>query len=118
MLNQKNQNIIILVCLIVVLISQIAPYTIVAPVPTIMPVPTATPWVKQDILIETKSGKGLDVWTDNSVTDRRKIDEIEGVISTLLLRNDHMIYVEIDPRYDKALVAKAIADRLTNSKTY
>lgn len=117
MFNRKTQNTIMLLGLIVVLISQIVQFGSAPSVPTAMPIPTATPWVKQNILIETKSGKGLDVWTDNIATDRRKIDEIEGVISTILLYNDHMIYVSIDPRYDNDLVAKVIADRLINSRT-
>lgn len=120
--NQKAQNIVILTCLIVVLFSQISQFGSVPRVGNTISVPTATPWVKQDILIEIKSGKGIDVWTDNIVTDRRKIDEIEGVINTILMRNNHMIYVQFDPRYDKDLIAKAIAkaieDRLIKKSFY
>lgn len=123
MLNQKAQNIIILSCLIVLLISQyaiISQYTIISPVLTAPSVPTAPPWVKQNILIETKSsmGTGMNVWTDNPIEDRNTINGIEGVINTILVHNDHMIYVQIDPRYDEALVAKAIEDRLIEKSLY
>ena len=117
MINQRKINLIVLLCLIVVLVSQIFHLVIIALVSIVLPLPTGTPWIKQDVLIETKSGRGLNVWTDNITIAKRKINEIEGVTNTTLLANGHMIYVAIDPRYDKALVAEEIKNRLINSRT-
>ncbi len=119
MFNQKRTSFIVLLCLIVVVVltqcatvTPATPTQIISPaIVTITPV-TSTPWVKQNILVEMEVGKGMVVWTDNIAIAERTIDEIEGVINTVLTGNGHAIYVLIDPRYSKVLVAKEIEDRL------
>lgn len=120
MFDQKRTSFIVLLCLIVVL-AQCAIDPTVPPVPStaiIAPASTVTPtpWVKQDILVQMEVGKGMTVWTDNITTAKqRTIDETEGVINTVLMDNGHSIFVQIDPRYNKVLVAKEIEDRLLAS---
>lgn len=78
------------------------------------PTPTATPWVKQNVLVMMRPA-GLEVWTDNAEVDRLVIDTVDGVVVTLTYGDGYMIYVRVDPRYDKVLVAEAIIDRLTKN---
>lgn len=118
MFNQKRTSFIVLLLIVVLVATQCSTVTpntstvIILPSSTVTPTPTPTPWVKQDILIEMEADKGMTVWTDNIATAERTIDEIEGVISTMLIANDKAIFVLIDPRYSKVLVAKEIEDRL------
>ncbi len=101
------KKIIVLLCLIIVLLSQVAQLT-----RTGRPTITPTPWIKQGILIEMSAGKGVDIWTDNAETDVLEIRKIEGIIDAIVMQNGHMIYARVDPRYDKFLVAEAIKKRL------
>lgn len=121
MLTYKNRTkkMILLLCLTIVLLSQGVQLTRIARSPvnlTPTPVPAAVPWVKQDVLIR-KLASGLEVWTDNAEVDQLIVDKVDGVIDTTTYSDGHMIYVRVDPRYEKALVAEAIINRLTKSTT-
>lgn len=110
MFNRNRTISIVLLCFLVVVV--LTQFTTVSPAIVTITPSTPTPWVKQDVLIEMEVGKGMIVWTDNIATSERMIDEIEGVARTDLAENGHAIYVVIDPRYSKVLVAKEIEDRL------
>lgn len=122
MLTYKNrtEKMILLLCLTTVLLSQGVQLTRIARSPVISltptPIPTATPWVKQDVLVMMRPS-GLEVWTDNAEVDRLVIDRVDGVVNTTTYSDGYMIYVRVDPRYDKALVAEAIINQLTKSTT-
>ncbi len=110
MFNRNRTISIVLLCFLVAVV--LTQFTTVSPNTSPASTVTPTPWVKQDVLIEMEAGKGMTVWTDNMATAERTIDEIKGVINTVLTGNGHAIYVQIDPRYSKVLVAKEIEDRL------
>ena len=118
-----DRRLLVLLCLIVVLLSQIVQLGRVVSVtatsaPTLIPtftsifIPTPTPWVKQDIVVQMGLGWGLSVWVDDASNARYEVDKVEGVIDTELMHKGHMIYVRVDPRFNKILVAEAIVTRL------
>ena len=118
-----DKRLYVLLCLIVVLFSQIVQFyrigqQTVSVSPTLMPaftsifIPTPTVWVKQDIVVEMAEGIGLQVWVDDAPNARYEVDQVEGVIDTELMQKGHMIYVRVDPRFSKVLVAEAIVTRL------
>ncbi len=110
-MNNRTRNTIVLICLVIVLLSQIVQlnrcYKIVT---TIQPIDT--PWIKQDVLIEMKPS-GITIWVDDAETDRLIVDSVEGVVNTSTYGDGYQIYVRVDPRYNKELVAKDILRRLT-----
>lgn len=114
-MHKRTRNLSVLFSLILVLLSQMVQLSrseILGPVIT----PTITPWVKQDILIKMLPS-GMKVWTDNAEVDRLVIDKIEGVLVTMTFGDGHEIFVRVDPRYDRVLVAEAIMNRLTKNIT-
>lgn len=132
-MHERTKNLIMLLSLIVVLLLQVAQFSrgnmggaVIPPTTTpswvklvisLTPTPTATatPWVKQDILV-IMMPHGFQVWTDSAEEDRLVVDAVEGVIDTKIFNDDYMIYVRLDPRFDKFLVAKDVMTQLAKNR--
>ncbi len=76
--------------------------------------PTPAPFIKQDILINMQAGKGLDIWIDNIDTHIVSVAEVEGVMDVIKSYGGYALYVRVDPRYDKDVVAGEILEMLTS----
>lgn len=63
-MHERIKNLIMLLCLIIVLFSQVAQLSR-SEILGLAITPTATPWVKQDVLIKILPS-GMKIWTDNA----------------------------------------------------